>query len=216
MDIPSLLFETMRFQERGYAWLGDSATLRALAFAVPFFAGASEMAGQSVTLVLNRVSRFRFIASLAFTGVVHIATAVIWALLTLLVASRFVSGPPPVLLVCAVIALSFGPRLFSILTIAPYYGEFLGRLLDGWMIACAAHGIHFALDLPGHVAAACSIAGWAIWSLLRNAGDTLLRPLIARIEVVVAGAPLTLSTQNVTETIKERFAQLLEGARNDD
>jgi len=215
MGMLSLLFETMRFHERGYELLAESRTLIALSFFIPFFAGASELTGQSVTLVLNRVSGFRFAASLAFTGVVYILTAFIWALLTLLIASQFVSEAPPPLLVCSVIALSFGPRLFGLLTIAPYYGEFLGRLLDGWMIACAAHGIH-ALGLPGHVAAICSVAGWATWSLLRNAGDKLLRPVIGRIETFIAGSPLVLSSRNVSELIKERMATLQEAARDDD
>lgn len=214
--LASLVAKTMAFRESAYAPLAGNENLAALTLVVPFLAGASEMAGQSVTLVLNRVPRVRLIASLVVTGFAHILTALLWALFTTAIVSRLAFIEAPFLLASAVIALSFGPRLFAFLTIAPYYGEFLGRLLDGWMIACAAFGLHAALVLPSHLSIICAIAGWAVWLMLRNAGDRLLGPLIRRIERAVAGTAFELSPENVGEAIKRRMEEIGNGWAGDD
>lgn len=179
--------------------------LQKLALVVPFLAGISEMTGQSAVLVLNRVSRIRFIASLIVTGFVYLLTAIVWTFLTLLIASLFATDDVSAMLMGAVISISFAPRILGVLTIAPYYGEFLGRLLDGWMIAIAAYGIHAAAGITGPAAALSSVAGWAIWVLFRNASDSQLRPVLRRFEALVAGRPLLLTYANVDDVIRKRL-----------
>jgi hypothetical protein len=173
------------------------------------------MAGQSATLALNRVPRVRFIASLFVTGLVYVFAALIWTLSTFFLATGLESSSASAGLISAVIAVSIGPRLLGMLTIAPYYGEFLGRALDAWMIAVADFGIHLAIGLSGPLAALCAVAGWAVWIVLRNGADRLFGPFIRRLEAAVAGAPLDLTFENVDDAIRRRFAQVRNGESDD-
>lgn len=215
-ELFALVFRAATFEPAAHAQLARLEHMQRLAFLVPFLAGASEMAGQSATLVLNRVPRVRFAASLVVTGLIYILTALIWALSTLFLAHRLELASAPIGVVSAVIAVSFGPRLLGVLTIAPYYGEFLGRLLDGWMIAVAAFGIHIAVGLSGPLAALCSVLGWTVWIILRDGADRLLGPFIRYLEKAVMGAPLDLSFDNIEDIVRRRFTQSEEERRGDD
>lgn len=191
-------------------------SLQELAFVVPFLAGVSEMAGQSATLVLNRVRRLRLAASLLVTGLAYVFTALIWSAVSSVVASAFPTHNVSIQTVTAIICISFAPRTLGILTIAPYYGEFLGRALDAWMIAVAAFGMHLAFDLPGAAAALISLSGWAVWILFRNGADSLLAPVLRRFEEIVAGRPFLVTYATVDDIIHERVAQSRDGSGGDD
>jgi hypothetical protein len=206
-DLFAVVFDAATFQPTAHEALSQLVHMQRLAFLVPFLAGVSEMAGQSATLILNRVPRIRFIASLLVTGLVYVLVATIWTLLTVFLATRIEASNVSAAYMSAIIAVSFAPRVLGVLTIAPYYGEFLGRALDGWMIAVAAFGIHLAIGLSGPLAATCSISGWAIWVVLRNVADRLLGPVIRRVEAAVAGRPLTLTFENVDDVIRARIAR---------
>ena len=66
--------------------VASSPVAQSAALAIAFLAGVSEMLGQSVVLVINRIPLYRFIASLAFTGMTYAITALTWAACVVLVA----------------------------------------------------------------------------------------------------------------------------------
>jgi hypothetical protein len=213
-SLPRLAMSIVTFKQTAIDNL-HGASSRDVAFLVPFFAGVSEMAGQSATLVLNRVPKLRLAASLVMTGLVYVLTALAWSFLSGMVASIFSPHHVSISLMSAIICISFAPRILGILTIAPYYGEFLGRLLDAWMIAVAAFAIHLAFDLPPAAAALVGVSGWAIWILLRDGADSLLAPMLRRLEETIAGRPLPVTYATVDDLIRERVAQGRNGRADD-
>ncbi|PWE17912.1 hypothetical protein DDZ18_04870 [Marinicauda salina] len=154
--------------------------------ALPFLAGASELLGQAYVLAARRVSRAQAAASLVTTGLVYVAGAVVWGAATyaLLAAAR--PGPPPDAAILGVVAVSYAPRVLSLLTIAPYYGEFVNRALDAWMMTCVALGLWVVVDGALWAVLACAAAGWAVSLSTRRVAGLVLGPAARRLGVITA------------------------------
>ncbi|MEZ5892619.1 MAG: hypothetical protein R3C58_05685 [Parvularculaceae bacterium] len=71
-----LAVNAIRVSPAAFARAAHSAEAQSAALTIAFLAGVSEMLGQSVILVLNRVALYRFLASLAFTGATYVMTAI--------------------------------------------------------------------------------------------------------------------------------------------
>ena len=171
--------------------------VQSIALFLAFLAGMSEMLGQSVVLVLNRVPLFRFIISLMLTGIVYVSTALIWAAGATFFAHFFHETSLPFDAFLGVIALGFAPRLFGFLVIAPYYGVLLSRILDAWALACVTYGVRDVADIPLVYAALCSGIGWGFSVMVRGLTSQLTAPAIRFIRRCVAGTPLELTPQQL-------------------
>ena len=66
----------------------------------------------------------------------------------------------------AVIALAQAPRLLGFLTLAPYLGELLDRLLDVWVLTLVLFGLHHGLGMTVQGAALLALLGWAAMRVL--------------------------------------------------
>jgi hypothetical protein len=162
------------------------------ALAVPFLAGTSEMVGQAFILAARSVSGWQAAASFALTGLVHVTAVALWALAAhILLGLRLLeltpARLPTDLELLGVISLGYAPRLLGLLTIAPYYGEVLGRALDAWSMACVGWGISVITGGPIWAALACAVCGWWGSSLFRHFGARAIAPLVKRLGVVTAG-----------------------------
>lgn len=162
------------------------------ALAIPFLAGASEMAGQAFILAARRVSAWHAAASFALTGLVHVTAVVLWALgahilLGLGLSALTPARSPTDLELLGVVSLGYAPRLLGVLTIAPYYGEVLGRALDAWSMACVGWGIAVITGGPIWAALVCGVFGWWGSWLFRHFGARGAAPLLERLGVVTAG-----------------------------
>ncbi len=162
------------------------------ALAIPFLAGASEMAGQAFILAARRVRAWRAGASFALTGLVHVTAVALWALgaRTLLGLGLSELAParlPTDLELLGVVSLGYAPRLLGVLTIAPYYGEVLGRALDAWSMACVGWGISVIIGGPIWATLLCAVCGWLGSWLFRHLGARILAPFLERVGVVTAG-----------------------------
>jgi hypothetical protein len=162
------------------------------ALAIPFLAGASEMAGQAFILAARRVSAWQVGASFALTGLVHVTAVALWALgahilLGLGVSELTLARFPTDLELLGVVSLGYAPRLLGVLTIAPYYGEVLGRALDAWSMACVGWGISVITGGPIWAALVCAVFGWLGSWLCRHFGARVVGPLFERLGVVTAG-----------------------------
>ena len=208
LTFPLLLLElavaAMVFSTEAFQRAATSADAQTAALTIAFLAGVSEMLGQSVILVVNRVALYRFIASLIFTGVTYLVTALIWTFSAILVAPLTRVGVIDLgdtLSIFAIVALAFAPRLLGVFSIAPYFGVAIGNLLEAWAMVLAIFGLRVALDLPLGAAVFCGGAGWLVGYLLRNfLGHALAKPL-GKLRVFVSGSPLEHSPQHILEDI---------------
>lgn len=182
----SIILGAALFQRSALLEIGAVPSLPLLI--VPLFAGLSEMAGQSFILVWRRVRLPQALASFGLTALVHVIGVSVWtaaALLTFHVGhgQTIASG-----LIFNIVAICYAPRLLSILTIAPYYGELLGRALDAWTMACVGWGFFAVAGASLPAATTCALAGWAVSHAVRHLGGHITAPLLNRLGLVVAGA----------------------------
>ncbi len=205
-QFPLLLIElatgAMGFSSSTFSKVATSPATHAAALIIAFLAGMSEMLGQSVILVVNRVALYRFIASLFFTGATYVLTALIWAGAALAVAPfTQVEGLSlaDAAGVISIVSLAFAPRLFGVFSIAPYFGVALGNFLEAWAMTLAIYGLMVAYDLPLGAAAFCGTAGWVVSYFSRSFfGHAMAKPL-SKLRILVSGTPLDRTPQQIID-----------------
>ncbi len=206
MTFPLLLAElalaAMGFSTGAFLRAASSAEAQTAALTIAFLAGVSEMLGQSVILVVNRVALYRFLASLVFTGVTYLVTALIWTFSAIAIAPLTRVGAidlSDTAGVLAIVSLAFAPRLLGVFSIAPYFGVAFGNVLEAWAMVLAIFGLRVALDMPLGAAVFCGGAGWLVAYLLRTfLGHALAKPL-GRLRILVSGSPLDKTPQQIID-----------------
>lgn len=197
------------FSAAAFAEAASSAEAQTAALLIAFIAGVSEMLGQSVILVINRVALYRFLASLAFTGFSYVLTALAWALCAIAVAPLTRLGvltPGEIAGVVGVVSLAFAPRLFGFLSIAPYFGLALGNFLDAIAMALAVFGLHAGFGLPLPAAVFCGGAGWLVSYAARSYLGHLLAKPLGRVRVFVSGSALDKSPQQILDDLARKLS----------
>ncbi|MEM9170878.1 MAG: hypothetical protein AAGC56_14650 [Pseudomonadota bacterium] len=183
------------------AYFDAASTAGALAPAllIAFLAGVSEMAGQSVILVLNRAPIYRFAASLAYTGGIYLLQALVWGLAVMAVAplARADVLHAGYAGLFTVIAMSYAPRLFGVFAIAPYFGQGISQFLDAWMMTSVIFGLHAATGVPLAAAGIVGLAGWLAAFLARTLISRLLRAPLRRLRRLVSGSGLDLTPEQL-------------------
>lgn len=189
-----------------FARAAFASDARAAALALAVIAGMSEVAGQSVILVANRVPIYRLALSLVLTALLFPIMALAWTASALafaqiadpaLAMGQWRNAPQ----IAGVVALAFAPRLFGVLTIAPYYGPGLGRLIDIWVMALVIFGLQTALHAPAQVAAFAGVSGWIAQYALRRVGGRILRGPLRLLRIAVTGSALDKSPQEIIDAI---------------
>ena len=210
----SLLVDASGFQGSAYRAMIDETGRAAHIWAptlIAFLAGVSEMAGQSVILVINRVATYRFIASLLFTGATYLLTALIWTLSALVLAPVFqeqpiswaMAGP-----VWSVICLSFAPRLLSVFAIAPYFGQALANILEVWASLLVAFGMHAAFGVPPFIAVVCAATGWIITYFVRSYLGHRFGPPMGVVRRWVSGSRLSQSPRQIIDELVKKVTKM--------
>ena len=175
---------------------------------IAFLSGISEMIGQSIILVINRVPIYRFLASLVYTGVIYLVAALTWGASVLVAAPFFRAEIIDAIGyggLFAVIAMSFAPRLLGVLSIAPYFGVALGHILDAWVMAAVIFGLHAATGLPLEAAAMCGLLGWSASFFIRTLLSRFLRTPLRRLRLAVSGSALELTPQQIAKRVADRL-----------
>lgn len=208
LEFPFLLFglavSAAGFSADAFQRASTSAEAESAALIIAFLAGMSEMLGQSVILVVNRIALYRFIASLLFTGATYLVTVLTWGLCALAVAP--LTGKDGPLLtdaagVIGVVSLAFAPRLLGVFSIAPYFGAAFANLLEVWAMALAVFGLTVAFDMPLGAALFCGGAGWiASYALRSFLGHALAKPL-GHLRVFITGSPLDRTPQQLVDDV---------------
>lgn len=208
--VAELATSALQFSTEAFQRAAASAEAQSAALTIAFLAGVSEMLGQSVILVVNRVALYRFLASLIFTGFTYVVTALTWALSALAFAPLTTVGvlsPEEAAGIVGVVSLAFAPRLLGALSIAPYFGVAFGNILEVWAMALAIFGLHIAIGLPLGAAFACGAAGWIISYALRSfLGRALAKPL-GKLKLAIIGSPLDKSPQKIIDDLADAIRE---------
>lgn len=169
------------------ALLAPTAAGARLGLTVVYLAGLSLAVGQSVALFAQRVSRRRFLGTLAVQAALYLAAFMVWALSVWWVARVGFGAARPLSEVVAVVGLAYAPQLLGALVLAPYLGAGIHALLSVWTLLATlvAASAVFGLAMPQAVA--CTAGGWLLSQLLQR---TLGRPVVRagrRVRAWVAG-----------------------------
>lgn len=202
--LTTLALNAIVFSPSVFLQAASSAEAQTAALLIAFLAGVSEMLGQSVILVVNRVALYRFAASLAFTGLTYVLTALVWGASALAIAPLTPVGrlgPEDLAAVTGIVALAFAPRLLGVFSIAPYFGAALGNALEVWAMALAIFGLHIGLQLPLGAAALCGGLGWGLSYILRAFFSRALAKPLGRLRVLVSGSALDHTPQQIIDDL---------------
>ena len=203
-----LAAKAIGFSPSAFVRAAGSPEAQSAAILIAFLAGVSEMLGQSVVLVVNRVPLYRFLASLGFTGASYGLTVVTWSVAVLIVAPLTPVGAVGLgefAAVTGVLALAFAPRLFGVFSIAPYFGAAFGNMLEVWSMALAMFGLHTGLGMPIGAAVFCGGAGFLSSYVFRTFIGRLLAKPLGRLRRIVAGSALEKSPQRIIEEVLARI-----------
>jgi hypothetical protein len=162
----------LRLDRATFDLVGHSPFGLHVALTVLLLAGASETLGQAVVLVLNRVSKRRFVLALVLGGLELVFEALVWIATVWLVARLFGGDRASFATAVRVLGLAFAPLLFGVLVFLPYIGPVLAQLLRVWVLLAAVTGTSVVFGLVPVVAAVAAMTGFlARWLLLRLFGQ---------------------------------------------
>lgn len=147
-----------------------------LTLTILFLAGVSEMLGQSVVLLANKVTRRRFVNSLALSGAIFIFGAIVSMSSVWLIGTLAFHADRPVIDVIRQVSLGYAPLLLSFFILLPYMGTFVGHGLEIWSLLAILLAVQVALHLHLWQAVICALVGWAI---IRAVKYFLGRPTLA-------------------------------------
>lgn len=186
-DIVGAAVGAALFSRRAFESVEALPDLAAAALWIPFFAGVSELVGQAYVLAARRIGGARAVASFALTGLVHVIAVGVWASACYLFLELDHIKTDTLATLLGVIALGYAPRLLGVFTIAPFFGEVLGRVLDAWAMACVAWGIWIVTREPPAPVLLCAGLGWVASLSVRRFGGFLLSPLLRIAGLSIAG-----------------------------
>jgi len=209
----SLATGAMRLDPAAFTAMDTSGT-GLLAATILFLAGVSEALGQSVVLLANRVKPGRFVLSLLLNGILFIVSAFIWGATIWGIATLVYHTHEPFTGVMKSVALSYAPLLFSFLTLLPYMGTFINRLLSVWSFLAVLVALEATMSLNIWQALVCAIFGFVFLLVLKY---TLGRPFIALehwIRRTTAGVSSTVEVKDLVEKITEQIAENPKGGKS--
>jgi hypothetical protein len=185
-----------------------------LAATILFLAGVSEMLGQSVVLLANRVKPGRFVLSLLLNGILFIVSAFVWGFTIWGIATLVFHVNKPFTDVMKAVALAYAPVLFSFFTLLPYMGTFINRVLSVWSFLAILVALNAIMGLNLTQALACALFGFIFLLALKL---TLGRPFVALerwIQHATAGVSSTVEVKDLVEKITEQIAENPKGGKS--
>lgn len=166
-----------------------------------FFAGLSESIGQSFVLFINRVKPSRFIPSVLMNALLFLfgyfeTVFVIW------LTAKFLLGYDNIILqIMYAVGVSYVPLLLSFLTLLPYLGPGIVRILYLISYTIMVNRLHLAIGFPVREAVVTVLLSFVVVMVVRG---TIGRPLHAigqAMQTRIAGTPLEQNIMKAMETI---------------
>ncbi len=148
-------------------YVGVSVPQIAVVVAVAFVGGVSLLAGQSVVLFMNRISKTRFIISLLLNGAIYVFNLAVWSSMIWLVAVLAFGVAKPIGIGAMAILLGSAPFVFGFLILVPYLGLIFARIFYAWSFLSTLVVLQAVLQINWVQALVCVAAGWLL-SLVLN------------------------------------------------
>lgn len=175
---------------------------------IALLGGASLLVGQSVILFVNRVKPGRFAMSLLMNGIVFTIGLVVWGLGIWIVSLIFLDEPPTLRVITRMVGLSAAPYVFGFLVLAPYLGNFFGRVLSVWSFLIMLAGINY-IEPGGYWVALIIVGlGWVLMLLLTN---LIGKPIIALRNNLwhrITGSDMDTNVQDILLTFSQEKTHL--------
>ena len=157
-------------------YVGMSPEQIAVGLIVSFIAGVSLLAGQSVVLFMNRVSKTRFVLSLVVNALIYVVNTAIWSTMIWLVAVVAFGVARPIGIGALAILLGSAPFVFGFLILVPYLGLIFTRVFYAWSFLSTLVILRAAFGLDWLRALVCVAAGWLLLLVLNR---TIGKPVAA-------------------------------------
>ena len=133
---------------------------------VLFLAGLSDVLGQSMTLLANRVKPGRFVISIIASIAALIFSVFFWALSIWIAAALLYDGDRSYVEVLSDVSLSYAPLIFGIFVFLPYLGNFIYRILRIWVFLALLVGVQAAYGFTFFQALVCTFLGWLVYEAI--------------------------------------------------
>lgn len=164
-----------------------------------FLAELSMAIGQSVVLFANRITRLRFIFSLAFGALGLLIGVVFWGFTIWILGDWLFGQQRPFTDVLVVVSLSQVPLLFGFLVLIPYLGNIINSIIHIWTLLALLTGIMVLYQFTLLPALICALLGWLIIEIANRT------KLIMAIERWFWRAVTNTPSQRDTQDIVEEF-----------
>lgn len=174
-----------------------------LSFVVIFLAGVSQTLGQCVTLLVNRVTPRRFLASVLVAGVIFALGAIVWMSSIWLIGKYVFHNSVPFVQVARTVGLAYAPLLLSFFVLLPYFGTFLNHLFDVWLFLAVLTAVHVTLSLSLVQSLWCALLGWVVIEVLKLLVGKPLTRLLNAMMSGVAGVTLSIRPQDLAKLLNE-------------
>jgi hypothetical protein len=209
-----LVWGALRLDPAAFSAMQENRNAGWLALSVLLLGGVSVALGQSVALLVNRVSRLRFFISLAVTGIIIAAGILVWVSVIWLSATLVFAVRISYVEVLRTVSLGYAPFLFGIFMLLPYLGSFIGHVLDAWSFLAVLVAINVTLGLRLWQALVCILVGWLLVQGLKYATGKPIAALVNRLISLAAGAPLSLRVQKLSKIMADDHTEPPRGAKS--
>lgn len=159
-------------------------------FLVLVIAATSTLVGQSVLLVINRISRFRVMITLVYSILGIALSALVQSLVVSLLTRAITDSYVPVAAVMPSALVAFAPYWFGFLVMLPYTGPGVARLLQGWHMVALWRLLIPVIGAGWVVAGGVSVVVWVVTLAINGWLDHSPWHLRENMVRMVAGKPL--------------------------
>lgn len=176
-----------------------AANRTAVTLQIVFLAGLSDAVGNSVILLANRIRPFRFLLAIIANALLYLFSYFVSAASLALIATQVFGLVVDFPFFFSVVALSYIPILFSVLSFLPYFGYPINLLLYGISAIFLVRILIAATSLTTLSAFFCTILGFIFLSSIRA---TVGRPVIHFGQWVVSTAAGRKLENNIEAALK--------------
>lgn len=180
-----------------------------VALAILFFAGVSDMLGQSVVLFANRVSFRRFWVSLFMSALVLGVSVLVWATSIWLVIRFIFALNDNLNEVFIIVALSQAPLLLGFFTLLPYLGNFMYHLVRVWSLLALVVAVKAVAGIVFWQGVLVCLMGWLFVEFIIHLPLLRIKAVDAWLWRVMTGTKEKLDTQLLADRLAESQGKLL-------
>ena len=182
-----------------------------VALAVLFVAGISDMLGQSVVLFANRVTPRRFWVSVFMSAMVLAVSVLVWAISIWLVVRFIFALDGRLANIFMLVALSQAPLVLGFLSLMPYLGNFIYRVVRIWSLLTLVVGVKAVAGAVFWQGILACLIGWLFVEFVIHMPFLRIRAIDAWLWQVMTGTKEKLDTQMAADRLAQARGKLLRG-----